>query len=157
MYTKYKYGLLCPNSDTTEKVMTRRESRICVFELLYEADFHLEIDPLEIYVRSLEAREAKGSDFAKSLYALCALNLSEIDKTISENAENWKITRMSAVTKAILRMAVGEMLYTDVPPKACINEAVEIAKVYDEGKAPRFINGVLNKIARAAGKISDGE
>ena len=64
---------------------------------------------------------------------------------------------MSAVTKAILRMAVGEMMYTDVPPKACINEAVEIAKVYDEAKAPRFINGVLNKIARAAGKISDGE
>ena len=64
---------------------------------------------------------------------------------------------MSAVTKALLRMAVGEMLYTDVPPKACINEAVEIAKVYDEGKAPRFINGILNKVARAAGKITDGE
>ena len=128
--------------------MTRRESRICVFELLYEADFHLEIDPLEIYVRSLEAREAKGSDFAKSLYALCALNLSEIDKTISENAENWKITRMSAVTKAILRMAVGEMLYTDVPPKACINEAVEIAKKYEEPEVAKFINGILGSFLR---------
>lgn len=137
--------------------MTRRESRICVFELLYETDFHLEIDPLEVYDRSLEARDSKGSDFAKSLFALCAVNLPEIDKTISESTENWKLSRMSAVTKAILRMAVGEMLYTDVPPKACINEAVEIAKVYDEAKAPRFINGILNKIARASGKITDGE
>ena len=137
--------------------MTRRESRICVFELLYETDFHKETDPLEIYEKSLEARDAKGSEFAKTLFSLCALNLEEIDKAIAGSAENWKITRMSAVTKALLRMAVGEMLYTDVPPKACINEAVEIAKVYDEGKAPRFINGILNKVARAAGKITDGE
>ncbi|MBE6587242.1 MAG: transcription antitermination factor NusB [Ruminococcaceae bacterium] len=141
----------------TEIIMTRRESRICVFELLYEADFHKDIDPLEVYDRSLSSREAKGSEFAKSLFTLCALNIAEIDKIISESAENWKLSRMTAVTKAILRMAVGEMLYTEVPPKACINEAVEISKVYDEGKAPRFINGVLNKIARACGKIADGE
>ena len=137
--------------------MTRRESRICAFELLYETDFHKDADPLEIYERSLEARDAKGSEFAKTLFTVCALNITDIDEAIANSAENWKISRMSAVTKAILRMAVGEMLYTDVPPKACINEAVEIAKVYDEGKAPRFINGILNKVARATGKIADGE
>ena len=137
--------------------MTRRESRICVFELLYESDFHKDTDPLEIYDRSLEARDSKGSEFAKTLFSVCAVNIDEIDKAIASSAENWKMSRMSAVTKALLRMAVGEMLYTNVPPKACINEAVEIAKVYDEGKAPRFINGILNKVARAAGKITDGE
>ena len=137
--------------------MTRRESRICVFELLYETDFHKDIDPLAVYEKSLSARDAKGSEFAKNLFAICALNVEEIDKTIGESAENWKLSRMSAVTKALLRMAVGEMLYTDVPPKACINEAVDIAKVYDDLKAPRFINGILNKVARATGKISDAE
>lgn len=135
--------------------MTRRESRICVFELLYEADFHKDTDPLAVYEKSLNAREEKGSEFAKNLFTVCAMNIDEIDKTIGSSAENWKMSRMSAVTKALLRMAVGEMLYTDVPPKACINEAVEIAKVYDDGKAPGFINGILNKIARAAGKITD--
>lgn len=137
--------------------MTRRESRICVFELLYETDFHKDEDPAEIYERSLSARDVKGSEFAKQLFILCVEKLAEIDDIISESAENWKLSRMSAVTKSLLRIAVGEMLYTDVPPKACINEAVEIAKLYDEGKAPRFINGVLNKIARAKGKITDGE
>ncbi|MBQ4067104.1 MAG: transcription antitermination factor NusB [Clostridia bacterium] len=137
--------------------MTRRESRICVFELLYEADFHRNETKEEIYERSLGARDCKGSDFSKSLFFICAENIEEIDAVITESAENWKLSRMTAVTKALLRMAVGEMLYTDVPPKACINEAVEIAKVYDDGKAPRFINGILNKIARAKGKIADGE
>lgn len=137
--------------------MTRRESRICAFELLYEVDFHKESDPLEIYNRSLSARDAKGSEFAKNIFTVCALNIDEIDRAIEESAENWKIGRMSAVTKALLRMAVGEMLYTDVPPKAAINEAVDIAKIFDDDKAPRFINGILNKIARAKGKITDGE
>ena len=135
--------------------MTRRESRICVFELLYEADFHKEESPADAYNRSLNARDAKGSDFAKNLFLICAENIEEIDRAIAGSAENWKITRMTAVTKALLRMAVGEMLYTDVPPKAAINEAVEIAKIYDDAKAPRFINGILNKVARAEGKIAD--
>ncbi len=137
--------------------MTRRESRICVFELLYEIDFHKDVDPLEIYERSLDARDSKGSEFAKTLFTVCVLNIEDIDKAIEESAENWRVSRMTAVTKALLRMAVGEMLYTDVPPKAAINEAVDIAKSYDDGRAPRFINGILNKIARAKGKITDGE
>lgn len=137
--------------------MTRRESRICAFELLYEADFHKDESYSSIYERSIGARDAKGSEFAKNLFFVCCENLEGIDAAITESAENWKLSRMTAVTKALLRLAVGEMLYTDVPPKACINEAVEIAKIYDEGKAPRFINGILNKIARAKGKIADGE
>ncbi|MBE6713965.1 MAG: transcription antitermination factor NusB [Ruminococcaceae bacterium] len=137
--------------------MTRRESRICAFELLYETDFRNGETSTEIYEKSLSARDAKGSEFAKNLYCLCMAHLCDIDKVISESAENWKLSRMTAVTKAILRLCVGEMLYTDVPPKAAINEAVEIAKVYDDAKAPRFINGILNRIARNTGKIIDEE
>lgn len=135
--------------------MTRRESRICAFELLYETDFHVEKTPAELYEQSLQARDEKGSEFAKNLYFICAEHIADIDSAIQENTENWKISRMTAVTKALLRLAVGEMLYTDVPPKAVINEAVEIAKLYDEDRAPRFINGILNKIARATGKIGE--
>ena len=137
--------------------MTRRESRICAFELLYEVDFHKSETAEQIYERSLGARDSKGSEFAKNLFFVCIENLSEIDDMIARSAENWKLSRLTQVTKSILRMAVGEMLYTDVQPKACINEAVEIAKIYDDGKAARFINGILNKIARTAGKITDGE
>jgi len=137
--------------------MTRRESRICVFELLYETDFHNGEAPMEIYERSLFVRDVKGSEFAKNLFVICCENVQEIDDLISESAEKWKLSRISAVTRAILRMAVGEMLYTDVPAKACINEAVEISKVYDDSKASGFINGILNKIARSSGRITDGE
>lgn len=137
--------------------MTRRESRICVFELLYETDFHVDKAYADIYEQSLAARDVKGSEFAKNLFFACCENIADIDTAIAQSAENWKLSRMTAVTKAIIRMAVGEMLYTDVPPKACINEAVEISKIYDDVRSTKFINGILNKIARASGKIVDGE
>ena len=62
---------------------------------------------------------------------------------------------MSHVTAAILHLSIYEMLMTDIPAKAAINEAVELAKKYDEGAAPAFINGILNRIARDSGKITD--
>ena len=137
--------------------MTRRESRICVFELLYESIFHSDESYEQIYERSLGARDEKGSEFAKNLFLICTENAKEIDDTIASVAENWKVSRMSAVTKAILRLCVGEILYTDVPPKVAINEAVEIAKLYDDDKAPGFVNGILNKVAHATGKIANND
>ena len=69
----------------------------------------------------------------------------------------WKIKRMSKVTLSVLRLAVYELKYTDTPPKAVINEAVEISKEYDDEKASPFVNGILNKVARTEGLIADAD
>ena len=82
-------------------------------------------------------------------------NIADIDSLISTHAVGWKIKRMSKVTISILRLAVYELKFTDTPPKAVINEAVEIAKEYDDDKAAPFVNGILNKFARSEGYISD--
>ena len=137
--------------------MGKREGRIAVFELLFEADFHKDAMPLEIYSRAVEIREVDGGKFCRELYEKCVENLSEIDAALSESSDKRKVSRMSGVTRALLRMGAGEMLYTDVPPKVAINEAVEISKLYNDQKSTAFINGVLNKVARSAGKITDGE
>ena len=137
--------------------MSRRDSRITAFTLLFESDFHPELTFSEIYERAELVRELKIDAFAKTLYETATTNIAEIDKVIGEASTNWKISRMSAVSRSIVRLAVAEITYTDVPAKAAINEAVEIAKVYDDDKAPSFINGILNKVARQLGKIATDE
>ena len=62
---------------------------------------------------------------------------------------------MNCVTRAVLRTAAGELLYMDTPPKVAINEAVEISKIYNDERGTAFVNGVLNKLARRAGRIAD--
>ena len=97
----------------------------------------------------------KINAFTKSLYESVVANKNDIDNAIEASANKWKISRFSTVTRAIIRLAVGEIMYTDVPAKVAINEAVEISKIYDEEKATSFINGILNNIARNLGKIED--
>ncbi|MBQ5886351.1 MAG: transcription antitermination factor NusB, partial [Clostridia bacterium] len=81
----------------------------------------------------------------------------DIDAQIAQNARKWKLSRMAAVTRSILRLAVYEILWGEVPPRAAINEAVELAKLYDEEAAPAFINGILNQIAKESGKLGETE
>ena len=135
--------------------MNRRESRISAFCLLFESDFHPDCTFSEIYERAEAVGELKINSFTRNLFETVTANISSIDAEIEKSSDNWKISRFSAVARAIIRMGVGEIMYTDVPPKVAINEAVEIAKIYDDKKAVSFINGILNNIARNLGKIED--
>jgi len=74
-------------------------------------------------------------------------NKNEIDKTISQYSPKWSISRMDAVDRNVMRIAVFEMLKcNNVPPIVSINEAVEIGKKYGSGNTPAFVNGILNTI-----------
>ena len=68
-------------------------------------------------------------------------------KKISDYAKGWSIERIAHISLAILRLCAYELLYTDIPTPIAINEAVELAKIYDGDEAPAFINGILNTIA----------
>ena len=73
----------------------------------------------------------------------------EIDDTIDAASENWALDRMPVVDRAILRLAVYEMLYVDdVPVSVAINEAVELCKKYAGDNDYQFVNGVLGRISR---------
>ncbi len=135
--------------------MTRREEREIIFQMLFESEFHAEVTPTEIYTNSLAYEDVKETPYLRDTYFGVMENRGETDRLISENAHKWKLTRMAAVTRTILRLAVYEMMWGGIPPKAAINEAVEIAKIYDDDAAPGFINGILNQIARQNGLISD--
>ena len=140
--------------------MNRRESRIRAFELIYETDFQGDgASWEEIYAGAMRCRGLGNHAFVKTLYSNAVEHQKEIDEKIEASAENWRLSRMSAVTRAVLRMCGGEMLYTDVPARVAINEAVEISKLYNDEKSTAFVNGILNKIARENGELSvpDGQ
>ena len=76
-------------------------------------------------------------------------NLEEIDHQIEKHSHNWKLNRMSAIDRNILRIAIFELLSCDeIPPKVSINEAIEIAKTFGDKNSPAFINGILDQIEK---------
>ncbi len=135
--------------------MSRRKEREIVFQLLFETEFHPSQTPSAIYANALELRDAEDTPYIRDTYFGAMEHREETDAHIAENARKWKLSRMAAVTRSILRLAVYEILWGEVPPRAAINEAVELAKTYDDDAAPAFINGILNQIARASGKLVD--
>lgn len=95
------------------------------------------------------------SEFVRTAFVGCVASAGELDRRISEFSKGWKISRISRIAKSILRLAVYETVFTETPPKAVINEAVELAKTYDDERSAKFINGILNSFARAEGYIAD--
>ncbi len=127
--------------------MTRREARERVFELLFESEFRTDETAEEIFGSSTENREVAEDCYVKRAYFAVMEKRAEIDKLIGEHSKGWKTSRLTNVSRSVLRLCVYEMIYEeDIPHNVSINEAVEIAKTYDDEKARVFINGVLHSI-----------
>ena len=93
-------------------------------------------------------------EFAKDIIDKTVEHLSEVDSMIKSILENWEWNRVCAMDKAILGIAVTELLYfPENPPKVVINEALEIAKEYSTEKSDKFINGILDRIAKEKGLL----
>ncbi len=132
--------------------MNRREARETVFSLLYERNFQEGETPELQYHQALELRDLQDDSYMKGVYLGVIDNMDSLDEKIVENSSGWSIARMSKITRTILRLSAYEMLYReDIPYNISINEAVELAKKYEDEKAPSFINGILNAIATKEG------
>ena len=132
------------------KVHARTRARASALAVLYSSDI------TEVYADKLidegayPSEDFEFSEYAEDLVRGVSAHIVEIDKHLAATSENWAVDRMPVVDRAILRLAVYEMIYVDdVPVSVTINEAVELAKQYGgEDESPRFINGVLGRIAR---------
>lgn len=86
-------------------------------------------------------------EFTGRLVTGVVQNLSVIDESISQFAQNWQLSRMAVVDRNILRIGCFELRFCDdVPPKVSINEAIDLAKKYSGAEAGKFVNGILDKI-----------
>ena len=84
--------------------------------------------------------------FAKELTTGVVNNLDQIDRIIIIKSKNWAFSRISPIDKALLRLGIYELLFTQVPRAVVINEALEIAKVFSSESSGKFINGILNQV-----------
>lgn len=123
--------------------MTRRESREAALCLIYEQSFSPEISTDEIIEKAKEIREEKISEFATQLFNGVCEKKQNIDLRITSSAENWSIDRISRVSLSIIRLAAYEILYAGTEKQIAVNEALELARKYDDEKSVSFINGVL--------------
>ncbi len=139
--------------------MKRREARETAFCLIFEKDFMKELSCKEIYNSALmyfDADALEAEPYIYSTFSGVFEYIEDIDSLIASASANWNSERISRVSRAILRLAIYELKYVeDIPVKIAVNEAVEIAKKYDDEKAFSFINGVLAKIAVEVGKEND--
>ena len=128
--------------------MTRHESRELAFILVFEKAFQEEMSVIELIENALELELFPENAFAETLARKVYENIEEIDTAINENLVGWSAKRISRVSRAILRLAVCELMHTDVPVGVAINEAVEITKKYASDDDASYVNGVLGAVAK---------
>ncbi len=138
-------------------MLKRREAREILLTLLFESEFRSDEDYREIYATSAENREIPDDAYIKGAYYKIYEERQGIDELIGKHATGWKTSRLSNLSRSVLRLGVYEMLYEeDIPYSVTINEAVELTKKYDEPRARSFVNGVLNAVKEelvASGKV----
>ena len=92
-------------------------------------------------------------DHAERLVEAVLRDRASLDKRASDAADNWRIERIAAVERNILRLGIHELLLAEVPPKVAIDEAVQLAHWFGGAKAPAFVNGVLDRVAKQLGRL----
>jgi len=130
---------------------TRRKSRELALQMLFQLDMGKQStdDVRKTFWNERRDLDAKVRGFADDLFRVASERTPEIDQLIEQNAEHWRMDRMAAVDRNVLRTAVAEFLgFPDTPKPVVINEALEIARRFSTPESVQFINGVLDSVAR---------
>lgn len=131
--------------------MNRSAIRELAFKVIYGMEVQKEYnkEQLELFVTENNIEDADAIEYLNSVYDGIEEHKEEILKLISDNLKkDWTVERISKVNLSILKIAILEIKYKEIPFKVAINEAVELAKRYGDEAAPIFVNGVLASIVR---------
>jgi N utilization substance protein B len=133
----------------------RRKARKRALDVLYEADVR-DLPPVQVlagYIQRLEQPRPEHLGYTMSLVEGIAAHQDRIDELLDSYAEGWTLERMPVVDRNLARIAVYELLYVDeIDDAVAITEAVELAKQMSTDDSPRFLNGVLGRIAEYASR-----
>ena len=126
----------------------RRDGREAAVQFLFSKDINKDIslDDYDSFFSLCTAKE-KARIFAKELLIGILENKDSIDEKIETYVDNFRLNRLSAIDRNVLRLAIFEMLHrNDIPPAVCINEAIEISKRFGTEDSGSFVNGVVDKV-----------
>jgi N utilization substance protein B len=137
---------------------TRHRSREVALQVLYAVDLGREqaLETSET-ARAEEAFERVAAHFelpegarafAKEIVTGVCRSREELDTRLAAHSENWRVDRMAAVDRNVLRIGAFEILHTDTPAAVVIDEAVELAQRFGADRSPAFVNGILDSVAR---------
>jgi N utilization substance protein B len=137
--------------------LSRRRARKQAFLILYQSDVNG--NGVEATFERWRSYRGDLEEYAIRLARGVEREKEDLDALLSEVAVGWPVHRMSAVDRAVLRLALYEMFFVeDVPPEVAVNEAVELAKGFSGEESPAFVGGVLRGAeGRAYGKVGHGQ
>ena len=130
---------------------TRRKSRELALQMLFQSDMgKQDADHVRrTFWAEHGATSAEVRGFADDLFRVATDRVAEIDGLIEKHAEHWRMERMAAVDRNLLRAAVAELLtYKETPRAVVINEALEIARKFSSPESVHFVNGVLDSVGK---------
>jgi len=133
---------------------TRHRARQAAVQMLYQ--WEVGQADVEEVVRTFWSANLPGAEgapesvrtFAEQLVRFTVANLDKIDPLIAETAEHWRLSRMAALDRLILRLAIGEFLDGGTPRNVVINEALELAKTFSGDESAKFVNGILDAVKK---------
>ena len=139
---------------SSAKHRTRHRARQAAVQMLYQ--WEIGQHDIDEVVRTFWTANLSGSEgapesmrtFAEQLVRLTIANLPKIDPLIAETAEHWRLSRMAALDRIILRLAIGEFLEGSTPRNVIINEALELAKTFSGEESVKFVNGILDAVKK---------
>ncbi len=143
-----------PSTRTKGRSGKRRQSREFALQVLYQWEITGQdaAGALAQFRQHLSPEETRD-EFMESLVRGVLDHREEIDRMIEDHSENWRLERMPVVDRNVLRIAAFELLYCeDIPPKATLNEAIELGKRFGSEESGSFINGILDRIMSKVGK-----
>ena len=136
--------------------MNRSAIRELTFKLIYSLEIQKESslqEQIELYLKANQIEDEKAIKYIKETIIGINKNTAEITSLIEKNLKaDWEITRVSKIDLSLLKLAIYEIKYTDIPYKVAINEAVELAKKYGEDTSKTFVNGILASVIKEVGE-----
>ncbi|MCH2180700.1 MAG: transcription antitermination factor NusB [Mariniblastus sp.] len=125
----------------------RRRAREVVLQVLYQLDLNPDfpIEQSETFVRGRLQADSPTCEFALELIRGVSAHRQLIDQRLATTSDNWRLNRMAATDRAILRLGAYEILWTETPDRVAINEAIELAKRFGTNQSAQFVNGVLDR------------
>ncbi len=123
----------------------RRKAREFALQMLFEWDMARQ-DPAWVEQHFWKTARAADStrEFADELFEGAVAQASALDELVGALSENWRVERLAAVDRSILRLAIYELRAGTAPAKVVINEALELAKKFSSAESPAFLNGILD-------------
>lgn len=129
--------------------MKRTETREMLFKALYEIEIQKDVseEHIDLFLENNEVTDSEAISYIKKAIKEITERKDELEELISKNLKkDWTLDRISKTNIALLKLAIYEIKYAEVPFKVAINEAVDLAKKYSEETSSAFINGVLASI-----------